>query len=459
MTPARSPAPRFEIAQRVGAVLAGVALLLLLSSCSHLGWGERATAKVSVDFVRSGQAPSSRAPSGAGGDLQVPDLVTYVLVVMGSDMDTVMKAGPIGSISAEVPVGTGRIFHLILETSQASYEGTEIADISGAASVTVNMALSDTDFFFPVSTSGSHGIARADLTVTGAFDALAADFTQAASFTDPLGGTISPSLNVPFAPGDCAVDDEGFLYLADGTIPSGDAPAILKIRDSSGSLLADTYLVRDALKPEDASTATGGICSIAIDRTNGFLYFCQLDEGWFYKKSLKMWEGGINLRYQEQKVMLPAGSNIKALDCAPDGRIFLVRRISGSYYLDQYAANPPTDGSVPSTVQGPVLLASGAVDLQVSGSYLYVLTSGAPIVQRFDAANLVMTPTNGGTPGSDNSVPGNFNAPSRFLLGPKDRLYVMVATPGGRGMVSFTDQSFADTSFSDWAYSDVESNY
>jgi hypothetical protein len=183
------------------------------------------------------------------------------------------------------------------------------------------------------------------------------------------------------------------------------------------------------------------------------MYFARGGEGWFYRKSLLI-DDGTDRRADKTRVPLDAthSGSIVALDCAPNGDVFVVRINGGVNYLDRYnaptvATDPPTYGATAAT--SPL----SSLDVQVIGSYVYVLTTfSGGVVESYPLADLSATPTVGGTTGTGTAA-GTFENPSRFLTGPKGRVFVKVSIGGNVGVVSFSNLSFAD-----WKYADFNAS-
>jgi hypothetical protein len=446
------------------ALILAPSLIFALASCSFFGWGpasEQATVTLSFSMATPAygaiQVPAqagSRALSGAGGSLQVPDFSSYKLTVSAADMDPISQSfTPPAAISVKVPVGTARTFTIVASTTQMSFTGsTTMAIAASTTAISVTLAIADNDLIMPVSEAGTGRLVRASLDASGVITARSD--VLATELRDYNLAAFSPALPSPFVASDAALDAEGFVYLSEGTdAAAGTSLAhIVKIRDADNSATVASDIFYAGAKAT-GSAATSGIATIAIDKTNGWLYFARAGENRIYKKSLIIVDPSEG---DQRAVALPitfSAGTIIALDCGPDGSLYVLRTNGGPFALEKYAATPVTGvatGTAPSPSSTATTLPVSPIDVQVVGSYVYVLASASPVIQRYDLADLAAAPTTGGVVGTGTSA-GTFEGSTRFLIGPAGRVFVQISTSGGVGEVSFTDLA----GWVGWSYQDA----
>jgi hypothetical protein len=444
---------------RVLKPFAALALVLSLATCSYFGWGGAGESSVEIRIVRPSAMPAgSRAVSGAGGALQIPDFLSYDLSVTAPDMDPISATNGTGVFSIKVPVSASinRLFILKCRTTQALFSASASQLINGPSTVTLSPALDSGDLFLTVNKGGTARVARASVDPsTGVVSAIAD--VQAGELRSPALAAFANPLSPSFVAGDAALDAEGFLYLSDDFaapyLANDPTPRILKIRDANTASLVASDVFFTGSKSSDSPGGTGGIFSIAIDRARGIMYFARQLTGWFYKKSLLINDGS-DQSSSVERIDLPIGGWALALDLAPNGDIVVLQdRPSSIRFITRYQANPGNAANALSGTNSGSTPPENPIDIQVIGSYVYVLASASPAIQRYDLADLAAAPTTGGVVGTGTSA-GTFEGATRFLTGPGGRVFVKVLVGGKPGVVSFTDMS----GWAGWSYKDFDAD-
>ncbi len=195
-------------------------------------------------------------PGSGGGIARVavgvkavpPSLVSAALIVTAPGMTTISASstGAGGSLTVSVPAGSARTFTLLLNSASATLQGVATVDLQPGENTTITLSptLSATQIVIPDFYNGQ---------IVQISDMTGAGLTKISAGNLPGISTFSPYA-VDF-------DNQGRIYIANNTVNTTEG--LIRIDDinhpSSLTVVDGPY--------------SAGINSLAIDRTNGLIYY------------------------------------------------------------------------------------------------------------------------------------------------------------------------------------------
>jgi hypothetical protein len=263
---------------------------------------------------------------------------SIALVVGGPGMDTMYTSYTTipPSISIDVPSGLARTFTLLLNSPSATLQGVATVDLQPGESreIMVTPTVGATQIVIP-DFQNSRIVQISDMNGTG---------WTAKTVVDFGGITI-------FAPYAVDFDNQGRIYIANNT-PSSTDPGVIRIDDIKHT---STFAVVD-------TTYATGIKALAVDRTNGLIYYTT-GSTTLYKKNINNIAAGATTTTLSAGVVSIAVDDQGMLYTAIPG-VFSTAFIPG--YVVKY--NPATAGVVATSTYS----FDSPWGIMVKGPYVYV---------------------------------------------------------------------------------------
>ena len=338
---------------------------------------------VSISLIDNNAKKSfARAPASS-------DITSFTLTVTGAGMSTISEtySASTTSIELDVPSGNNREFNLTVNMNSASdsavlsWLGTATANLSGAATITLNMEIDETKLIIP-------DYLEAEIKILDDIDELTLEVITATDVG--YGGGFNPY--------DIDFDDSGRIYIANNNGGTGFG-RVIRIDDTSG---ANVYSFTEEFV---------GIIALAVDRENDYLY---------YASGTALWR--TNLDNTGRTVLtINSGSNynaeaitlIRGMDIDDSGILFIAGESGvGNDRIFRY----DTATQIVTYSYGIGLLAD-PWDTLVKDDYIYVAnlngTANTKIMQFYN--NLTYITGYGIDSATANTNPGIFYGPRRFI--------------------------------------------
>jgi hypothetical protein len=307
-------------------------------------------------YYMPGLAGSGMARANVGVSKALPaNIASLALIVGGPGMDTIANTYAVGTTTTTltIPSGAARTFTLLVSSPSASLIGSSTVDLAPGETrtVTLSPAVAGTQIVIPDYLNGRI-VQISDIAGTGWVAKVQADFTSVTSF-------------LPWA---VDFDEQGRIYIANNTASSTD-PGVIRIDDINHT---STFTKVDA-------TFNTGIKSLAVDRTNGLVYYCTATATTLYMKDIN-------------NVLVAAATSTLSSDGILTPPASITVDDQGILYMAIPGATAPAHivKYNPNLAIGTRALASSTYALSspwgimVRGPYVYVTDSGAGTVVRFD---------------------------------------------------------------------------
>ena len=331
------------------AKLAGAALLaavsLLFTSCFYMPGVSGNKARAGLVLPRS----------------VVANPVSLALVVEGPGMDTMFASYPAStSISIDVPAGHARTFTVLLNSPSATLQGVATVDLlpGETKDITVNPTVAGTQIVVP-DFKNSRIVQISDMNGTGWIAKTVADFTGITSF-------------LPWA---LDFDNQGRMYIANNT-PSSTDPGVIRIDDINHT---------SPFTQVDTTYATG-IKSLAIDRTNGLIYYTT-GSTTLYEKAINNIAAPATTIALSLESSIPVGPASIAVD--DQGILYMAIPNHGSValipgYIVKYDPTAALGSRVVASSVSSSYVFSSPWGVMVKGMDVYASDSGSGKIVRFD---------------------------------------------------------------------------
>ena len=365
------------------------ALAILVTGCYYMPGANGGTAKVAV---------------GVKG---VPvNLVSAALVVTAPGMAPITATAALtsNSITVSVPAGPARTFTLLLNGPSATLQGVATVDLQAGESTTINVTptLGATQIVVP-DLLNNRVVQISDMNGTG-WTAIAGA-AGLPSGVNPTGASITPYA--------LDFDSLGRIYIA-----SQSAIGLFRIDDIS-------HVSTSAVSVDTLT----GVTSVAVDRTNGLIYYGTGSTA-INQKAVNNIAGGaasLSLTAENSNIFASAG-----LASDDQGILYLAVDTLLTYTWEIIKYNPmlPSGSRIVATSANNIL--SSPWGIMVKGPYVYVSDSGAGKIDRFDK-NLQYIDSFSGPANSP------FTRPETFLATLNQQITVMDEGSGVDRITSFGD--------------------
>jgi hypothetical protein len=170
--------------------------------------------------------------------------------------------------------------------------------------------------------------------------------------------------------------------------------------------------------------ATGPLTAVAVDKKNHFFYFCNSNTIFQYQYNVD--QTALALTGQNA----PPFGNILGIDVDENGLLYIIGEIMGPVsvrYVFHY------DFDTNSIVGGNSINIDNATDVIVKEDYVYVAANGTPSVIRVNRSLDGASRMDYGQIAADNddTIPGHFHGPRRFVAIPNKKFYMVDDGNGG----------------------------